>query len=140
MKHRPYYKAVRRAIRLYPKRAAMIEELKAQHGDGVPARSPGRVSRPTEHLALLTLKDEQAQAEYDAVKTAIERTRQMETGAARLKVIAVKYWRAAPGDLAAAAAEIHYSEQQTWRFHVEFEQLVARLLNMEIDDGENVIL
>lgn len=127
MKHKAYYKQVRGMIRRYPSYAAALAELRSRKSDGSAARSPGRVSRPTEWQALTQLPDPVAQAEFDAVQRAIDTTRRMTTGAARLDVIRVKYWSGnRDRDLFAAAAAIHYSHNQTWRFHTDFEQLVAR--------------
>ena len=133
MKHKTFYKHVRAVIRRYPHYCARLLEMQSASGDGVPARSPGRVSRPTERLALLELPEEDQRKEYDAVRRAIQITERMDTGAARLKVIAVKYWNAQRGDLYTAARLIHYSPQQTWRFHTDFEQLVARFLYGDCD-------
>lgn len=125
MKHKTYYRRVRAVIRKYPFYCAVLEEMKSSKGDGVPARSVGAVSRPTERLALIELPNPAQRAEYAAVKKAIEHTKKQPTGAARLRVISAKYWEPIKADLHTAARLIHYSPQQTWRFHADFEQLVA---------------
>lgn len=125
MKHKSYYRQVRAVIRRYPLYCMQLEEMRSRKGDGVPGRSPGAISRPTERLALMELPDEQSRKEYDAVRRAILKTERMDTGAARLRVIRAKYWEARRADLNTAARLIHYSPQQTWRFHTDFERLVA---------------
>lgn len=129
MRHKPYYRDVRGAIRRYPYYCERLAQMKASRsGEGV-AVSSGMISKPTERLALITLPTERQEAEYNAVRKALAITRAMPTGEARLRLIRLKYWERERYDLEAAARAINYSHQQTWRFHVEFEQLVARFLN-----------
>lgn len=137
--HKPYYRHVRAVIRRYPGYCEQLAEMTAKRGDDMPARSPGKISRPTERLALLSLPDAEAQREYDAVRKAISFTERMKTGAERLEVIRLKYWRKRPGDLYEAARAINYGYQQTWRFHAEFEQLVAAFLKMENQRAETML-
>lgn len=128
MRHKPYYRDVRGAIRRYPLYCERLEESRSNtQGMGV-AVTTGTISKPTERLALLELPTERERAEYDAVKRAIEITKALPTGRSRLEVIRLKYWTRTRYDLITAAMAIHYSPQQTWRFHVDFEQLVARFL------------
>lgn len=118
----PYVKGM---IRRYP---ALREQFLDLHEQSItPAYSAmpggGGVSRTVEQLALKTMP-KIAQKEYDAVLSAIEETQRMKTGADRIKVIDLVFWKHSHTlEGAAQSVPCHYKTAQ--EYHREFIYLVA---------------
>lgn len=116
---------VKNMIRDYPKRKMEYDDL---HEQTVTASitgmtGGGSASRKTENTALRQLPA-QEQREYDAVKSAVLRTKQAPDGAVRLKVIKLTLWKnqfTIPG----VADWLHITESKAKQYHWEFIMLVA---------------
>lgn len=63
--------------------------------------------------------------EIDAVKAAVEATRQMKDGELRVRLVEIIFWRRTH-TLEGAAMILHISERTAQRWHTEFIRTVAR--------------
>lgn len=115
-------------IRRYP---SLREDYNALHEQGTtPSYSGmpggGGECRPLEDIAARILPGVHQQ-EYEAVTAAIEKTRTLPNGAARLAVIQYVFWDNNRGRrlLSQAADQVHYSYDAVKEFHREFIRLVA---------------
>lgn len=119
----PYVKGM---IRRYPdlKRQydALHETGTTAPLTGMPRR--GSVSNPTADAALRELPPIH-QKEYEAVRKAVEATRQRKDGTDRLKVIQLVLWDKSH-TLVGAAMKVPCSERTAQEWHREFIRLVAQ--------------
>lgn len=129
----PWWPYVKNMIRRYP---ALAEEYAALHQQGVtPAYSGmsggGGDGRPLEQVAARELPGVK-QKEFDAVRLAIEQTRQRPNGQARLAVVDYVFWRGHKGRrlLAEAAEKGHCSYDTAKKYHREFILLVAQFYGL----------
>ena len=122
-----WWGSIQAALRAYPKLKQRYETpdvaLTARYVEGVGGHdsAPGRT---TETAALQRLYDGDYKV-YLAIKAAVEETEQMETGAARLKIIELIYWKRYWKTIEGAAYEVGYSVQRAKEIHGEFIRLVA---------------
>ena len=121
-----WWGSIQNALRAYPKLKQRYEApdvaLTARYAEGVGHDSaPGRT---TETAALQRLHDGDYKV-YLAIKAAIDETAQMETGAARLKIIELIYWKRYWKTVEGAAYEVGYSVDRAKDFHGEFIRLIA---------------
>lgn len=111
-------------IRQYPQ---LHEEYKTLHQQsmtmdyGAMPRGGG-ASRTTEEIAVRALPREK-QAEYEAVRRAIEKTKRRPNGKDRMKIIYAYYWREGK-TMEGAALTIPCSERTAKRWNGEFVCLV----------------
>lgn len=121
-----YVKAV---IRHYPEALAKLEETQklTPAYSGQPSGSGGE-SRPTESAVIHFLGTTEGR-ECSAVMQAVEATRILPTGAERIEVIRLVYWRRTHNLLGAAMA-VHVSERTARRWHGEFVRAVGRRLGL----------
>lgn len=126
---KPRYKwwsYVKWMIRLYPERVA---ELRRRQEAAVTANYSAmprgsEPSRITENLGLTTLGNP-ADREMEAVRMAIEETKNMRTGDIRLKIIDLVYWR--KSHTLQGACDVVYVAYDTGKvYHAEFIRCVAR--------------
>ncbi len=124
----PWWGYVKNMIRRYPD---LAEEYAALHQQGVtPAYSGmpggGGEGRPLERTVLRELPGVK-QKEFDAVRLAIEQTRQRPNGKVRLDVVDYVFWSGHKGRrlLSEAAEKVHYSYDAVKGFHHDFILLVA---------------
>ncbi len=134
----PWWGYVRGMIRQYP---ALWDEYAALHAQGTtPSYSGmpggGGEGRPLEAIALRELSGGR-QKEYEAVTKAIERTKALPNGEARLAVISFLYWEGRKGYrlMAQAAQMVHYSEETVKMFHREFFYQVAMAYPLPMDES-----
>lgn len=112
--------------RAYP---ALKKEYDALHTQSItadPSRIPGSTgpaARTTEKIALRQLSPAR-QADYDAVAKAIEQTKRLKTGADRLKLIDMVFWKQSH-TLDGASYAIGYSYEQGKLYHRDFLRLVG---------------
>ena len=117
-------------IRDYPARHSAYKELHKQNVtanlSGMPAGGGG-ASRTTEGIALRQLTP-QEQREYDAVHTAIRRTRGLPDAKDRMQVIKLTMWGgySIPG----AAMKAHVAERSARRYRWQFVLLVGHLYGL----------
>lgn len=120
-------------IRDYPDRSTALRELHKQtitaDLSGMP-RSGG-ASRTTEGIAIRQLPP-QEQREYNAVHSAIKRTRALKDGDIRLQVIRLTMWQGytIPG----AAMIVHTSDSTARRYRWEFTMLVGMMYGFMSED------
>jgi len=123
-----YVKAV---IRAYPELSARLRELRAagvsQH-TGAPGGHTGGAGRPTEAIATRTLPA-QEQKELDAVEAAMEATKRLPDGEARLRLIDLVFWRQSH-TLSGAAQQLHISYRSARRRQAAFILLVGQNLGL----------
>lgn len=125
---KPRYKwwgYVKAMIRAYP---ALMREYNDLHEQSVTANmsgvpGSGDVIRGTENVALRELPKPQ-QAEYDAVRQSILVTQQMRTGAERLKLIEMVFWKNSH-TLQGAAMVNHISYDTAIDYHGDFIMITA---------------
>ena len=80
--------------------------------------------RKTEQ-AVVRASTRTAEREYEAVHLAIQQTRQLDSGAERLRLIRLVYWKRSH-TLTGAAMEVHVSFPTAKRWHGDFIRLTAR--------------
>ena len=127
---------IRNVIRAYPE---LKKEYDALHQQSVTANlsgmpGSGSVSRGTENIATRELPPTK-QKEYDAVRQAIEITHRMPTGAARLRIIELVYWKRTH-TVEGAAMKAGYSTDRGKQMHGEFVRLVAKCYGL-MDNESN---
>lgn len=118
-----------RMVANYPRRKAEYEELHAQslvaEMSGMP--SGNGISRTTENIALRQMAPLKQQ-EYDAVKKAIEITKQMPNGDKRMELITEMYWKGKRKYIKNVIYRIGVGEATGKRWHARFIQLVGRFV------------
>lgn len=125
---KPRYKwwgYVKNVIRAYP---ALKREYESLHEQSVTANMSGMpggggVSRGTEDIAIRELPYTK-QREYEAVRRAVEATKQLKSGEERLKIIDLMYWKNSH-TLAGAGLKVGYGYDRAKQFHREFIVTVA---------------
>lgn len=120
-----WWSYVQGMIRKYPERAAALGDL---HAPGLTARygaapGGGEPGRTTESVALRQLPTCE-QAEYDAVRQALEYTAAKPDGPLRLKLVKLVYWDRTH-KLYAAARELGVSERTAQRWNHALTNRVA---------------
>lgn len=118
----PYVKGM---IRRYPSLKARYDGLHtpsmtvaySEHIGG------GEAGRTTETVALRELPSTN-QREYEAVRRAIQTTKRMRTGTARIEIIRLTMWDRTHS-LEGAAQKLHYSYDTVKNYHTEFIRLVG---------------
>lgn len=127
-----YIKAV---IRSYPGLKREYEDLHEQsitaNLSGMPGG--GGVSRGTEDIAVRELPYTK-QREYEAVRRAIEHTKQLKNGEERIAIIDLMYWKNSH-TLAGAGLKVGYGYDRAKQIHKEFVMCVAAfygLLDLEV--------
>lgn len=125
---RPRYKwwgYVKNMIRAYPGLKKEYDDLHEQsvtpNLSGMPGG--GEVSRGTENIALRELSGPN-QAEYDAVRKTIAITEHMRTGADRLKLMDLVFWKNSH-TLQGAAMVVHVSYDTAINYHGDFIMMAA---------------
>lgn len=121
-----YVKAV---IRHYPEAMAKLEET--QKMTPTYSAQPGGCggeSRPTESGVIHFLSTTEGR-ECAAVTQVLDTTRALPTGAERIEVIRLMYWRRTH-NLRGAADVVHVSERTAKRWHGEFVRAVGKRLNL----------
>lgn len=120
----PYVKGM---IRRYPELCAREAELHSTSVSpdlsGMP-RGKGSTSDPTAAAALRQLP-EINRRELEAVREAVERTRHLETGSERLRLVECVFWKKTH-TLEGAAQSLHVSYITACRWHKDFIREVAR--------------
>lgn len=116
---------VKYIIRAYPARKQEYEELHRQtitaNISGMPGG--GGISRGTESIAIRELPGTQ-QREFEAVRRAIQATKQLPTGRERLELIEMVFWKKSH-TLSGAAYKLNLSYTTAQRYHGEFVLSVA---------------
>ena len=137
---RPRYKwwgYVKNMIRAYPSLKKEYDDLHEQsvtpNLSGMPGG--GEVSRGTENIALRELSGPN-QAEYDAVRKAIAITEHMRTGADRLKLMDLVFWKNSH-TLQGAAMVIHVSYETAVEYHRDFIMVAAYFRGLV--EGDNLV-
>ena len=124
---------MRKVIRVYPERKSEYDALHQQsvtaNLSGMPGS--GSVSRGTENIATRELPPTK-QKEYDAVRQAVEITRRMQTGAARMRIIELVYWKSVKLTVEGAAMKVGYSPERGKQMHGEFVRLVAKCYGYDL--------
>lgn len=121
--------------RKYPELKQEYDTIHSQHIATDPSKilgSSSNTSRSTEILALLQLPPAK-QADYDAVTKSIEQTKRLKTGAQRLQLIDMVFWKQSH-TLEGAAYKIGFSYDQCKLFHRDFLRLVG--LNRGLEDWQ----
>ena len=120
-----WWSYVKAMIRRYPQLAQEYAELKE-----VPTTAPisgmpkgNNISDKTANIALRELPATR-QAEYDAVRRAIETTAYMETGEQRLELVRLVFWNQTHTVIGAGMV-LGISEATAKRYHGEFIRMVA---------------
>lgn len=118
-----YIKAV---IREYPSLKKEYEELHEQTVTASMTGMPGsgNVSRSTEMIAVRELPFVK-QREYEAVRRAIECTKNMKNGDIRIRLVDLVYWKKSH-TVEGAAMRVGYSVDRGKQIHGEFVRLVAK--------------
>ena len=120
----PYVKGM---IRRYPELCQKAEELHnislSPNLSGMP-HTKGNVSDPTANAALRQLP-EINHREMEAVRKALEHTRQLPHGEDRLKMIRMVFW-ARTHTVCGAALKLGYSERTVLQWHGDFIREVAK--------------
>ena len=116
---------IKNVIRAYP---GLRKEYEALHEQSVTANASGMpggggVSRGTESVAIRELPFTK-QREYEAVRCAVEYTRNFKNGELRLKIIDLMYWKNSH-TLAGAGQKVGYSYDRARQIHQEFIVAVA---------------
>lgn len=127
----PWWGFAKSMIYRYPALNVEAERLQAAnvtpnydavgHGSGI--------SKPTEQAALRQLPAPD-QRQLDAVRQAVNLTRQLPNGERRLAMIDIVYWRKV-GNLQYAADKLYYSYRTLCWWHSDFVHLVARYYGLE---------
>lgn len=125
---KPRYKwwgYIKNVIRAYP---GLKREYESLHEQSVTANTSGMpgggdVSRGTENIALRELPGPQ-QAEYEAVRKAVAVTEQMRTGADRLTLMNLVFWKQSH-TLQGAAMAVNVSYDTAIDYHGDFIMTVA---------------
>lgn len=117
-----YIKAV---IRAYPNLQREYEDLHEQSITAKMSGMPGGggVSRGTEDIAVRELPYTK-QREYEAVRRAVEHTKQFRNGKERLEIIDLMYWKNSH-TLAGAGLKVGYGYDRAKQIHKEFVVAVA---------------
>ena len=123
-------------VRIYPELKKEYDLLHEQHITS----SPGLIhnggthsdSRVTEKTSLRQLTPAK-QANFDAVRKAIEQTKKLRTGAERLQTIDLVFWKQSH-TLDGAAYKLGYSYDNCKRSHRDFIRLVG--FNRGLEDWE----
>lgn len=117
---------VKNMIRAYPGLRREYEDLHEQSITANMSGAPGGggVSRGTEDIAVRELPYTK-QREYEAVKRAVEATKRLKNGEARVKMIDLVYWRNRY-KLKDAADKIGYSYDRAKQMHRAFILEVAK--------------
>lgn len=127
----PYVKGM---IRRYPELSAREAELHSTSVSsdlsGMP-KGKGGTSDPTANAALRQLP-EVNRREMDAVRKALEQTRQLPHGEDRIKLIRMVFW-AKTHTVWGAAAKLGISERTAMGWHGDFIRLVAKNFGL-LDD------
>lgn len=120
-----WWSYVQGMIRKYPERAAALDELHAVAVTARYAEGPGGsdAGRTTESVALRQLPKCE-QAEYDAVRRALEYIASKPDGLLRMKLVKLVYWDRTH-KLYAAAREIGVSERTAQRWNHALTNRVA---------------
>ena len=118
-------------VRQYPE---LKKEYDLLHNQRITAEMTGMpgtkaVSRSTEKTAIRELPPAR-QREYDAVRKAIEKTKQMRTGRERLAVVEIVLMKGTH-NIAGAAMKIHVSQVTANRYHSDFVRLVGFCYGLE---------
>lgn len=132
----PWWGYARNIIRAYPARKREYEELHRQSITAQMSGMPGGsdVSRGTEDIAIRELPYTR-QREYEAVKRAIETTRQLPNGEQRLRIIDMVYWKRSH-TVEGAAMRAGYSTDRGKQMHGEFVRLVAKNYGLMDQEGK----
>ena len=125
---KPRYKwwgYIKNVIRAYPGLKQEYEALHTQNITDELSGMPksGGSTRTVENIALKELPKPK-QAEYEAVRQAVEGTKRLASGAERLKIINLVFWKQSH-TLQGAALEAHISYDTAINYHGEFIRLVA---------------
>lgn len=128
-----WWSYVKYMVRNYPSLYHEWEELKTisvtpnysaiGHGSGI--------NKPTEQVALRLLP-ETKQREFDAVRQAVEETRNGPDGEIKIELIKAVYWRK-NRNLYGAARMIGVSERTARRWHTRFIYLVAEKYGFDVE-------
>ena len=127
---------IKNVIRAYP---GLKKEYDSLHEQSVTANTfgmPGgcEVSRGTENIALRELPKSK-QAEYDAIRKAISVTELMRTGADRLKLVDLVFWKQSH-TLRGAAMVVNVSYETAVEYHRDFIMVAAYF--RELVDGQEL--
>lgn len=137
-----WWSYVKSMIRYYPE---LDREYRSLHEQKVTAKMTGMprgggAGRQTESIAIRELPYTE-QREYEAVKKAIETTARLKTGADRLCLVDLVFWKQTH-TLQGAAFKIHSSYRTAVRYHSDFILLVAKnygLLDRSVPAEKNGI-
>ncbi len=126
----PWWGYVKNVIRRYPAYEAELKRLKAtsvttRYSKG---RGAGGSSRKTELTALRSLP-EKDQLRHDAVARALQKTKRMQNGELRCRMIDLTYF-SGRCNMQGAALTLHVSYMTVRRWHVDFVRLVAEYLDL----------
>lgn len=114
---RNWWPFVLNMVRDYPQRLRDYEQLKVQKVTASAGNAPGggSASRVTETVALRQLPP-QEQREFDAVHSALERTKRMKEGSLRLKVVKMTLWQGYSIGGAALLASVSNTTARRYRW------------------------
>lgn len=115
-----------RMIRNYPARKAEHDDLVSQSVTADMSGMPhsGGAGRSTEAAALHQMAPAK-QAEYDAVRKAIEITEMLPNGELRIRLIRRIYWGEKKQPIHRAVGSLNIAEATGWRWHSGFVKLVG---------------
>ena len=130
---KPRYKwwgYIKNIIRAYPGLKKEYEQLHEQSVTANMSGMPGggEVSRGTENIAIRELPRPK-QMEYDAVRKAVAVTEHMRTGADRLKLLNLVFWKQSH-TLQGAAMAVNISYDTAIDYHGDFIMVVAYFREM----------
>ena len=123
----PYVKGmIRRYPQLVAEELALREPPTTASLSGMPGG--GKISDPTPQAALRELPAIKKR-ELEAVRDAVEETRELTGGAARLKLVKLVFW-AKTHTVMGAAAKCCISDRTARRYHQEFIMSVAKYFGL----------
>ena len=126
----PCWGYVKNVIRKYPSYQAELRQIKSQKITPGYSKTGGRgkTQRKTETIALRELPPRD-QERYEAVERALRKTRHMQNGDLRCKLIEMTYFQKRL-NMQGAAMALHVSYGTVKIWHVQFVCLVAEYLNL----------
>lgn len=121
---------IKNVIRAYPELKSKYDDLHKQsitaNISGIPGG--GGASRTVENIAIRELPKKE-QEEFEAVRKTVEVTERLRTGADRLKIISLVFWKQSH-TLHGAAMKTHIGYDMAIGYHGDFIMVVAYFMGM----------
>lgn len=116
---------IKNVIRAYPELKSKYEDMHSQSMTANLSGMPGggSASRTVENIAIRELPKGE-QEEFEAVRKAVDVTERLRTGADRLKIISLVFWKGSH-TLHGAAMETHIGYDTAIDYHGDFIMIVA---------------